>query len=209
MIRTRTTLRAGSSRPLRWILPCVAAGAVACTSNDFEGAAAEVQDTEVSVNLPDIPTFNMPSPNPDGTHPVREMRLKGNEFLDTEIQVKGYVVWNYDCATAIRTPDMSDRDVQRLLQEHPERCERPNFYLGDSPDTPPEQGIWVVEVPRPPRPDERRALPPAELRAWPEVPEYEVGDHVVVSGQWTLRSPHGATKSEGLLVYESLEHMND
>ena len=203
MIRTRTTLRAAP----RWLLTIVAAGAVACTTDDLQGAEAEVQDTDITLDMPAVPTFDMPSPNPDGTHPVREMRLKGNEFLDTEVRVKGYIVWDYDCATAIRTPDMSDRDVQQLLREHPERCERPNFYLGDSPDTPPEQGVWVVEVPRPPRPDERRALPPQELRDWPEVPEYEIGDHVIVTGDWALRSPAGATRSEGLLVYESIEHL--
>lgn len=205
MIQTRTTLRATTG----WLLPCMLAGAAACSSDELTDAEGEVRDPEVSLKLPDVPTFDMPSPNPDGTHPVREMRLKGNEFLDSEIQVKGYVVWDYDCATAIRTPDMTDREVEQLLAEEPERCERPNFYLGDSPDTPPEQGVWVVEVPRPPRPDERRALPAAELRDWPEVPEYEVGDHVVVTGEWALRSPHGATKSEGLLVYEDIEHLDD
>lgn len=205
MTRTRTTLRAAAG----WLLPCLVAGATACSSSDFEGAEAEVKDTAISLDLPEVPTFDMPSPNPDGTHSVREMRLKGNEFLDTEVEVKGYVVWDYDCATAIRTPEMSDREVKKLLKEHPERCERPNFYLGDSPDTPPERGLWVVEVPRPPRPDEKRALPPEELADWPEVPEYEVGDHLTVTGEWALRSPHGATKSEGLLVYDDLEHLGD
>jgi hypothetical protein len=180
----------------------------ACSQDDLQGAKAEVQETNIALDLPAVPEFELPKPNADGTHSVEEMRLKGREFLDKEVQVTGYVVWKYDCATALRTPDMSDKELKRILREEPERCEIPNLYLGDKADSPPERGIWVVEVPRPPRPDEKKNLPREMLRDWPEVPEYAVGDHVVLTGTWALRSPKGATNSEGLLVYKDLEHLD-
>ncbi len=205
MTESRTARRALTAV----IVPIAAAAASACPADDTEGPDPEVEETTISLDLPAIPEFDMPSPNPDGTHSVREIRLQGGEFLDTEIEVKGYVVWDYDCATAMRTPDMTDEDVEELVSEQPELCERPNFYLGKSADAEPEQGIWVVEVPREPRPDERRNLPASELAEWPDVPEYEVGDQIVVTGEWALTSPRGAASSEGLLVYEELEHVDD
>ena len=107
-----------------------------------------------------MPEFTAP-PTPDGTHSVQEMRLKGNKFLDSDVRVKGHVIWIYDCGTAIRTPDMTEEELEFMTDE-PERCSRPNFYLGDSPDIAADKGIWVVDVPRVPRPDEKKALPRAE-----------------------------------------------
>lgn len=179
----------------------------ACGGDDLSGAKAEVQETQIKLDLPAVPEFDMPAPNPDGTHPVREMRLRGDKFLDTEVKIKGYIVWVYDCAQAIRTPDMTDKQLKRTLAEHPEKCQRPNLYLGDTADATSEKGVWVVNVPRPPRPDEKKVLSREQLRNWPEVPKIALGDQVIVTGTWALKSPYGATKSEGLLVYGSLEHV--
>ncbi|HET6611541.1 MAG TPA: hypothetical protein VFG83_06120 [Kofleriaceae bacterium] len=183
------------------------AALAACGGDELSGAKAEVQETHIKLDLPAVPKFEAPSPNPDGTHPVREMRLRGDKFLDTEVTIKGYVVWVYDCAQAIRTPDMTDKALAKQLAEHPEECEVPNFYLGDTADAKPEKGAWVVEVPRPPRADEKKVLSREELRNWPEVPKFALGDEITVTGTWALKSPHGATKSEGLLVYKSLTHI--
>lgn len=182
----------------------VLAVAAGCAKDEFEGAKAEVAETNIKLDLPAVPAFDVPKPNADGTHPVREMRLKGNKFLEQEVMVKGYVVWIYDCATAIRTPDMSEKELERILKEEPERCNRPNLYLGDSPDTPPDRGIWVVDIPRPPREDEKKVLPKEMLAEWPEVPEYELGQQLVVTGTWALKSPEGFANSTGLLVYKAL-----
>src|SRR5688572_20046808 len=94
----------------------ILSGSLGCSKDQFEGAAkAEVAETNIRIELPAVPEFKMPSPYPDGTHPVAEMRLKGNKMLDTEVRVKGYVIWVYDCATALRTPDMTDKELQRIL----------------------------------------------------------------------------------------------
>jgi hypothetical protein len=197
---------AGSTRNLAVF---VAVGAVVgmaeagCGKDQFNGAEAEVTETNIKLDLPAVPQFDMPKTHADGSHPVAEMRLKGNKFLDTEVRVRGYVIWKYECATAIRTPDMSDADVARILRDEPERCNRPNFYLGDQADAPTDRGIWVVGVPRPPREDELKTYPKEELANWPKVPVYELGQELIVTGTWTL-SGEGFIDSSGLLVYKDL-----
>jgi len=176
-----------------------------CTQDELKGPAAEVPEgTDIKLDLPQVPEFKMPQANPDGTHSPTEMRLRGFKYIDSEIKVKGYVVWIYDCATAIRTPDMDDKKVAELLKNEPERCERPNFFIADSPQAAKDKGIWVVDVPRPPREDEKKALPREELANWPAVPTYAIGDEIVVEGKWATSSPLGFRNSDGLLVYKAL-----
>jgi hypothetical protein len=190
---------------------CLMVGA-ACEKADFEGAAAEVKEHNIKLDLPAVPDFQMPSPNPDGTHPVEEMRLRGNEYLGQTVQVKGHVIWVYDCATAIRTAEMSEKDVQALIDEDPTRCTRPNFYVGSTANASTDKGVWVVENPRPPREDEKKSLPDEELAAmkaaYEAMPAFKVGDEVVVTGSWALRSPRGFRDSDGLLVFESMQNLS-
>jgi hypothetical protein len=178
-------------------------GAGGCKKDQLQGAEAEVQKTSIKLDLPAVPDFAMPQPNPDGTHSVAEMRLRGNKFLDTEVKIKGHVVWIYDCATAIRKPDMTDKDAARLLEDEPEKCIPPHFYLGDRPDTPPDRGIWVVDVPRPPRKDDKNLLPEekAVVEAhWKSLPSFKLGDEVVVTGKWSVESERRFRNSDGLLA---------
>jgi hypothetical protein len=183
-------------------------GVFACSSDELEGAKAEVVETNIKLDLPAVPQFVIPTPNPDGSHPVAEMRLKGKSYLDTEVRVEGTVLWIYDCATAIRTPEMSDKDVKKILETEPERCTRPHFIIGEAGDAKVERGIEVVEYPRPLRKDEKKALPDeliAEMEAaLAALPPFKVGDDVTVTGTWALRSPKGFHNSEGLLVYKSM-----
>jgi hypothetical protein len=180
----------------------------ACAKAELQGSEGEVEEVSSStVNLPQVPEFDEPKPYPDQSHPVREMRLKGNQFLDSSVQVKGYVVWVYDCAAALRTPSMTDEALKKLLKNEPERCDRPNFIIADEGNASPDKGIWVVEAPRPLRDDEKR-LPPdkrkAMEKAWKEMPKFAVGDLVTAKGKWARSSPGGFRNSDGLLVYESM-----
>jgi hypothetical protein len=182
-----------------------------CAKDQLQGAKAEVQETNIKLDLPAVPDFAMPQPNPDGTHPVQEMRLKGNKFLDTEVKVKGHVVWIYDCATAIRTPEMTDKEVASILENEPERCSRPHFTLADRPDVPPDRGLWVVDVPRAPRKDDKLLGKEilAEMEAqWKALPPFKLGDEVVVTGTWSLHSPKGFRHSDGLVVYQQMENLS-
>lgn len=186
-------------------------GSQGCSKDQLQGAKAEVQETSIQLDLPAVPDFAMPQSNPDGSHPVSVMRLKGNKFLDTEVRVKGYVVWIYDCATAIRTPAMTDKELAEILENEPERCSRPHFTIADSPDTAPDRGIWVVDVPRPVRKDDKLLGDDiyAEMEAaFKALPPFKVGDEVVVTGTWALVSPKGFRHSDGLLVYQSMENLS-
>ena len=180
----------------------------ACSNDDLSGAKAEVMETSIKLDLPPVPDFVVPKPNPDGSHPIAELRLNGKSFLDTEISATGTVLWIYDCATAIRSPEMTDKDLKTILETEPERCTRPHFIIGEDASSNMERGIQVVEYPRPVRKDEKTALPDemvAELEAaFAALPEFKVGDEVRVSGQWT---PKGFHNSDGLMVYGGMENL--
>ena len=181
-----------------------------CAKDQLKGAKAEVQETSIKLDLPPVPAFNMPQANPDGSQSVAVMRLKGNKFLDTEVRVKGYVVWIYDCATSIRTPAMTDKELAKLLEDEPERCTRPHITISDTPDGPADRGIWVVDIPRPLRKDDKLLGDDiykemeAEFKA---LPPFNIGDQISVNGTWSLVSPKGFRKSGGLLVYKNLENL--
>jgi len=187
------------------------AGLAGCEEVELPPAKQEVQETQIKLDLPPVPDFTMPSPNSDGSHPPAEMRLKGNKLLDAEVKVRGYVIWIYDCPTAIQTPDMDAKELARILEEEPERCDRPSIYLGDTAKTSTDRGLWVVEVPRPARKDEEKTLPDellAEMKAAYEgLPPFKSGDEVIVTGTWALRSPKGFRNSDGLLVYGSMQNL--
>jgi len=118
--------------------------------------------------------------------------------------VVGTVVWIYDCMVAEQKPGESRRATRKRITNSPELCNRPNLYIADDPSAPPSDGLWVVEVPRPPRPDELKTLPQEVIDNWPKVPKVKVGDRVVITGKFDRRSPRGFSSSDGLLVYGSL-----
>ncbi|MEZ4402720.1 MAG: hypothetical protein R3B06_22050 [Kofleriaceae bacterium] len=181
--------------------------AVGCKEDQLKGAKAEVQQGQIKVTVPAVPNFEMPKPYPDGSHSIKELRVLGQKYLKTEISVKGYIVWAYDCATAVRQPSEDDEAVKKRIEADPTVCRRPAFYLGDSPDTPVERSVWVVEIPREPTAIEKKNLPKEVITAWPAVPPYKVGDEVLVTGNWSTASPHGENNTEGLLVYGRMNNI--
>jgi hypothetical protein len=191
-----------------------------CDKGDkLKGPEAEVHKSDLKLNLPAVPAFDLPPAPSDGSHTVKEMRVKGKKLLETDVTVKGVITWAYDCPTAIRQPGMSDKDLQKTIDEDPSKCERPKFYIGDAADTPAEKSLWVVEVPRPYYKIELERLPKDELRNPPAdrcdakdpkkstCPPYKVGDQVEITGTWKLTSPHSERNSDGLLVYKRMKNV--
>jgi hypothetical protein len=183
-------------------------GLSACGSEGLEGAKAEVAETSIKLDLPAVPAFDIPTANPDGSHPVTEMRLNGKAFLDSEVRISGTVLWIYDCGTSIQTPEMTEKELKTILETQPERCTRPHFIIGEPGETKIERGIEVVEYPRALREDEEgmfgeemEAQMALDLAA---LPPFAVGDSVLVTGKWALSSPKGFHNSEGLLTYGSM-----
>ena len=205
------------------VLFVASAMASACQSSGSGGPAPrpEVAETQIKLDLPAPPEFVEPKPYPDGSHSVTEMRLRSPKFLDQQVKVTGFVVFKYDLETCARdvgeklvreNPKLCEgkKDViectqkvgQKAVADSPDRCDRPYFYLADAPNASFEKSIWIVEVPRPLRDDEKRdpALVEAFKKA-PPPPQLTVGQKVTVTGGWAIKSPQGFGNSDGLLVY--------
>jgi hypothetical protein len=196
-------------------------GAACQSSGAGTNPKPEVEETQIKLDLPAPPEFKEPAPYPDGSHSVTEMRLKGQKMLDQQVKVTGYVVFQYDLTTCARDvgekmvkadPKLCEgkKDVidctakvgQKAVADSPDQCDRPYFYLADTANASFEKSIWVVEVPRPLREDEKRdpALVEAFKKA-PPPPQITVGQKLTVSGTWAIKSPQGFGNSDGLLVY--------
>jgi hypothetical protein len=181
--------------------------AAGCDQGGLKGAEAEVKKTNIQLDLPPVPEFEAPSAHPDGTHAVSELLLKGRKLFGNKLEVKGYVTWIYDCLSHKRKPGQTDKQAKKMIEEDPSLCDRPHFIMGDEPDTPNEKGIWVVEVPREMRKDELKLMNDDEIAALPPVPVFKIGDEVVVTGTWDVKSPKGFARSVGLVVYESMKNL--
>lgn len=185
----------------------VTLGATGCDNADLKGSQAEVAKTTIKLDMPTVPEFTMPQSNSDGTKNIRELRLIGRKIIGDEIRIRGFVSWVYDCAVDLRKPGMTEKDVEKVIEEDPSRCSRPHLILGDAADTPSEKGVWVVEVPRELRKDELKLLDKQTIKELPPVPVFALGDEVIVSGKWDRRSPKGFANSDGLLIYGSMENL--
>lgn len=196
----------------------ILSGYLGCSKDKFEGPAAEVKKTDIKVDLPAVPAFDLPAAPSDGSRTVKELRVKGKTALETDITVHGFITWVYDCPAAVRKANESDKDLQKRLDEDPTLCERPKFYIGDAKDTPAEKSLWVVDVPRPyhklemerMKKSERTAPDRCEPKEDPKktvCPPYSVGDEVIVTGTFKLSSPHSERNSDGLLVYKKLKNV--
>lgn len=198
------------------LVACLAA----CDKDKLKGPEAEVKKTDVKLDLPAVPAFDLPAAASDGSRSVKELRVKGKKLLDTEVTVHGFVTWAYDCKTAVRKPDESDKDLQARIDEDPTLCERPKFYIGDTAATPPEKSLWVVDVPRPYNALEVKRIKkkdriepdrcePDDLAKKPLesiCPPYQVGDEVLITGKFTTSSPHSERNSDGLLVFTKMKN---
>jgi hypothetical protein len=193
-------------------------GCATCGKDQIQGPAAEVKKNDVKLDLPNVPAFDLPAAPGDGSHAVKELRVKGKKLFDTDVTVHGFITWQYDCATAVRKPDEKDDELKKRLDEDPTLCERPKFYIGDAKETPAEKSLWIVDVPRPynklemermKKPD--RNLPdrcePKEDPKKNICPPYTVGDEVTITGTFKMSSPHSERNSDGLLVYKKMKNV--
>jgi hypothetical protein len=200
---------------------CALLAACSDSGSSEKGPKPEVAETEIKLDLPQPPNFEEPAPFPDGSHSVTEMRLKGGKFIDQDIKITGFVVYQYDlkaCARELgekrvkQDPKLCDgkKDVidctnkvgEKAVADSPDQCDRPYFYLADAPNASFERSLWVVEVPRPLREDEKRDPQLVEaFNKGPKPPTLTVGQKYTVDGKWAIKSPAGFGNSDGLLVY--------
>lgn len=201
------------------LLTAAVAAAPACGKKGLEGPEAEVKPATTKIDLPAVPDFALPPSPGEGMHSVKELRVKGKKLLDTDVTVKGVITWVYDCATLLKTGTMTDKDVQKMIDDDPTKCERAKFFVGDTKDTPLEKSLWVVGVPRPFTPLERKNGGKDELKNPPAdkcddkdpkgklyCPVYAVGDTVTVTGKFSLSSEHSEHNSDGLVIFKKMKN---
>jgi hypothetical protein len=191
----------------------------ACDKDKLKGPEAEVKKSDIKVDLPAVPDFALPPAPADGSHTIKELRVNGKKVLDTDITVHGFITWAYDCPTAVRKPEETDKDVQKRIDDDPTLCERPKFYIGDDKSTQVEKSLWVVDVPRPYNKLEMERMKKQERnlpdRCEPHekdpkkniCPPYAVGDEVEITGSFKTSSPHSERNSDGLLVYKKMKNI--
>jgi tetratricopeptide (TPR) repeat protein len=181
------------------------------------GPEPERGDVQAKVVLPAVPAFEVPV-GPAGTYGVLELMVGPKHLLDTDLKVRGYVTWIYDCLTAVRRPGQSVAKARKMIEQDPTLCERAKFYLGDAKDTPPEKSLWVVDVPRVYNKLELERIPkvdrtpanhpdrcePDKKRKHDLCTEIAVGDYVAIDGRFAMQSPHAERNSEGLIVFASV-----
>ena len=210
MLRPQHAAPSGGPHCCRW-LSVVLLAAQRCDKDKLKGPEAEVKKTDVKLDLPAVPAFDLPPAPADGSHTVKELRVKGKKLLDTDITVHGFITWAYDCPTAIRKPGRERQGrAERAIDEDPTLCERPKFYIGDTKDTPAEKSLWVVDVPRPYNALEMKRIKKKDRiepdRCEPDekdpkkniCPPYAVGDEVEITGTFKTSSPHSERNSDGL-----------
>jgi hypothetical protein len=196
-------------------------GACTASAGSSGGPKPEVAETEIKLDLPPAPDFKEPVPYPDGSHSITEMRLKGTRFIDQAVKVTGFVVFQYDLKACARElgekkvkqdpklcegkkdiVDCANKLGEKAVVDTPDQCERPYFYLADNANASLEKSLWVVEVPRPLRDDEKRDQQLVEaFKKGPPPPSLTLGQRVTVAGTWSIKSPSGFGNSDGLLVY--------
>ncbi|MEO7734962.1 MAG: tetratricopeptide repeat protein [Kofleriaceae bacterium] len=172
---------------------------------DLPSPPLEVIKNPAQVELPALPAFDLPVTDA-GFHSPRQLRVRGKAALGTEVKVRGYITWVYDCAAQLASINTEATRAQILLSidSDPALCEPPKFYLGDRKDTSQDASIWVVEVPRAPTKSERQRLPKEERKALSAAPKIATGDYVTVTGTWAQHSPHNEHNLDGLLIFKSL-----
>ncbi len=187
-------------------LPGAAQAQARLEVDDLPGPPPEVAVGAGSVKPPPLPTFELPA-SEAGFVSARELRVRGLRHLGSDVKVKGYVTWIYDCAAALaaKNPRAKKAAIQRAIDRDATACDRPRLALADVKGASREASITVVEVPRPPNQAERQKLSKEALAGWPRAPKLVAGDHVIAYGKWTTKGPRGDVDPYGLLVYGGLE----
>jgi tetratricopeptide (TPR) repeat protein len=164
--------------------------------DDLPGPALEVVPHAPRAATPAIPAFELPVTEP-GYRSPRELRVRGSQLLGTEVKVRGFVTWAYNCADslAIANPHATRAQIEAAIRGDTALCERPTFLLGDAPETSPDAAISVA-APEP----ARGAAKPSN-----EVPALAAGNYVVVTGRWSVPTTPTGHPGDGVLVWSAVE----
>jgi hypothetical protein len=184
----------------------------------FAPAAALAQGQAlppVKVNLPPTPNFDAataPIQHPTGEYSVYGLRKTMTKILDKDVQVKGYLLYLYECPAEIRKCN-DEQDAKKKKEKRkaasvapgglPAKtetppaeggcrpCEQPHFFISDQPNGKIERAILVADYP---------------IKDWksgkPKALAVKQGEQYVVTGTFAINSITGFAASNGLIVHK-------
>jgi hypothetical protein len=183
----------------------------------FAPAAALAQGQAlppIKVNLPPTPNFDAataPVQLPTGEYSVYGLRKTMTKILDKDVQVKGYLLYLYECPAEIRKcneeQDAKKKKERRKAAAAPgglpaktetppaeggcRPCEQPHFFISDQPNGKIERAILVADYP---------------IKDWksgkPKPLAVKQGEQYVVTGTFAINSITGFAASNGLIVHK-------
>jgi hypothetical protein len=213
MKRSRTVYHLMVSLALALLVPLAAGPALAQQSNALP---------PIKVELPPSPNFNIqtaPEKYPTGELSIYGVRKHMSQYLDKDVQIKGYLLQIYECpaeqrkcnddlaakskkeakagkkkdmgAAPSKTPAAASADALKTGC-HP--CDQPHFFLGDTPTTKVDHGLLIADYP---------------VKDWntgkPKPLVAKAGDQFVVTGTFAINSITGFAASDGLIIHKKLQ----
>ena len=121
-----------------------------CDKDKLKGPDAEVSKTDVKLDLPAVPAFDLPAGACRWLALGQGAAGQGQEAA----RYRGHGPRLRDLGVRLQDGDsQAGRDRQGRADSASTRIRRcasaPKFYIGDTAETPAEKSLWVVDVPRP------------------------------------------------------------
>ncbi|HVZ74477.1 MAG TPA: hypothetical protein VHJ20_18980 [Polyangia bacterium] len=210
MKRARTVYHLMVPMALALLMPVAAGPAHAQQSNALP---------PIKVELPPSPNFNVqtaPEKYPTGELSIYGVRKHMSQYLDKDVQIKGYLLQIYECPAEQRkcNDELAAKTKKEKMKErksgappkapaaeaadamkngcHP--CDQPHFFLGDTATTKVDHGLLVADYP---------------IKDWntgkPKPLVAKVGDQFVVTGTFAINSITGFAASDGLIIHKKLQ----
>jgi hypothetical protein len=193
----------------------------------FSASPARGQGTAlppIKVDLPPPPNFNVqnaPEKYPTGEMSIYGVRKHMSQYLDKDVQIKGFLLSIYECpaeqrkcndalaakdkkekikaAKAEARASKSKKGAPPPTQEPPKAggacrpCDQPHFFMSDTPTGKKERALLVADYP---------------VKDWktgkPKALVTPVGQLYVVTGTFSINSMAGFGASDGLIIHKKL-----
>ena len=179
----------------------------------------------IKVDLPPPPNFNVqnaPEKYPTGEMSIYGVRKHMSQYLDKDIQIKGFLLQIYECPAEQRkcNDDLAakaKKEAKSAAKKDKDKsgapakgaaapaaapaaaggcrpCDQPHFFLGDTPTTKLDHGLLVADYP---------------IKDWntgkPKALVAKAGDQFVVTGTFAINSITGFAASDGLIIHKKLQ----
>jgi hypothetical protein len=176
----------------------------------------------IKVDLPPPPNFNVqnaPEKYPSGEMSIYGVRKHMSQYLDKDVQIKGYLLSVYECPAEQRkcNDELAAKSKKEAKAEKKKEkagappkaaataaaeqmkggcrpCDQPHFFLGDTATTKIDHGLLVADYP---------------IKDWntgkPKPLVAKAGDQFVVTGTFAINSIGGFAASDGLIIHKKLQ----